>query len=193
MDKILFFSNNKNKVKEINKILSKFNIKVLSPLDFHFFKEPKETGSSFAENAKIKSSFGYNISHIPCFSDDSGICIEAINWKPSIHSKRFIESFKNRDECFKKIIKKVRDTKKNKAYFKTSVCLTLGKNYHVAFEGKVRGIITDKALGKDGFGYDPIFVPDGFSKTFSEMNIVEKNKISHRAIAINKLVSFLFN
>ena len=193
MKKILFFSNNLNKIKEIKSLFKELDIKVLTPKDFNLFNEPKENGSSFAENAKIKSSFGYENIKLPCFADDSGICIEALEWKPNIFSRRYIDSFESHNACFKNIIKEVKNTKKIKAYFKTSICLTLNVNYHIVFEGQINGRISLKKLGKNGFGYDPIFIPEGYVKTFAEMNNKEKNLISHRNIAIRKLSNFLSN
>ena len=193
MNKIFFFSNNIGKQKEIKTLFKKFGINIFFPKDFKITHEPKEVGYSFAENAKIKSLFGYEKAHIPCFADDSGISIEALGWKPNIMSKRFIDSFKNSTECFNYIIKKTKQSGKIKAYFKTSICYTFEKNYHVLFEGKIEGIISGKIKGKNGFGYDPIFLPNGSLKTFGEMTDMEKNSHSHRSIAINKLINFLFN
>ena len=193
MKKLLFYSNNKNKVSEITNLFKNISIKILSPKDFDLNFEPNEIGNSFAQNAKIKSEFGNKKVNIPCFADDSGICIEALNWKPDIYSKDFINSFKNNHDCFSYVIDKVKKSKRYKAYFKTSICLTTQKNYHIVFEGKVNGTISLNSTGKNGFGYDPIFIPDGYTKTFSEIETKEKNRISHRSIAINKLINFLSN
>ena len=105
MKQLLFFSNNKNKIFEIKKIFKKANLKLLSLSDVEIKNEPKENGQTFEENAKIKSDYGFNKTGIPCFADDSGICIEALNWKPGVRSKRFLNSFKNNEACFKSIIK----------------------------------------------------------------------------------------
>ncbi len=191
--KILFFSNNAGKTEEIKKLFKKYKINLCSLADFNLNLEPKETGNSFADNAKIKSLFGYEKIKLPCFADDSGICIEALGWKPGVYSKRFIENFKNNDECFKYIFKKVLESRKYRAYFQTSICLTLKNNYHIVFEGKINGKISTKSIGKNGFGFDPIFTPDMYQKTFGQMKSYEKNSISHRSIAINKLLNFLAN
>ncbi len=193
MKKIFFFSNNSDKVKEIKNLFKDLSINFFSLNDFNIKYVPKENGSSFSENAKIKSEFGFNQTQIPCFADDSGICIEALNWKPNIFSKRYIQSFKNKKDCFSKIIETVRKTGKRKAYFQTSICYTLNKNHHIVFEGKVSGRISNKIIGKKGFGYDPIFIPDGEIKTYSQMSLKEKSLISHRGIATNKFISFLFD
>ena len=193
MNKLLFFSSNQGKIKEINKLFSNLSISVYSPKNFNFSSSPRESGSSFAENAKIKSLFGYTNMGMPCFADDSGISIEALGWKPNIFSKRFIKKFKNDEECLKYICKKVKSSGKTSAYFKTSICLTLKKNYHIIFEGKIEGKISKELRGMNGFGYDPIFIPEGYFKTFSEFRRKEKNEISHRSIAIKKLINFLSN
>ena len=191
MKEILFFSNNVSKIEEINKLFEKLSINILSLNNFNFNKELKETGKTFVENAKIKSDYGYNNFRIPCFADDSGICIEALGYKPGIFSRRFLESFPKKNDCFKYILNKTKI--KNKAYFKTSICLTIKKNYIISFEGVINGRISKYISGRKGFGYDPIFIPNGFSKTFAEMTIKQKNTISHRSIAINKLINFLVN
>ncbi len=193
MKKILFFTNNINKVREAKSFFSNSGVNVVSLENFNLEKSPLENGSTFSENAKIKSFYGYKKFNLPCFADDSGICIEALNWKPNIFSKRFLESFKNENKCFKHIIEKVKKTKKNKAFFHTSISLTLKENYHIVFEGKISGTISEKVVGKKGFGYDPIFLPDGYNYTFGQMKRADKNSLSHRSVAINKLVNFLIN
>ena len=156
-------------------------------------KEPNENGLSFAENAKIKSFFGFKNFDIPCFADDSGICVEAIKNKPGIKSKRFLDKFATNRRAFEYIISNVIKTKNDKAFFKTAICLSIKDNHHIIFEGKISGRISIKPKGLNGFGYDPIFIPDGYEKTFAEMSIKEKNTISHRKIALMKMESFLFN
>ena len=118
MKQLLFFSNNKNKIIEIKKIFNKFDIKLLSLSDVKLTDEPEENGKSFEENAKIKSNYGFNKTGVPCFADDSGICIESLNWKPGIFSKRFLKNFKTNEDCFNRIIKNMENSGKKKAYFK---------------------------------------------------------------------------
>ena len=193
MRQILFFSNNKNKLFEIQKIFSKYNLKLLSLSDVSINDQPDENGKTFEENAKIKSDYGFSRTGIPCFADDSGICIEALNWKPGIHSKRFINNFKNEKNCFKHIVNRIENRGKKRAYFKTSISLSMNKNYNVIFNGKIDGRISSESKGDYGFGYDPIFIPNTFNKTFAELTMKEKNKLSHRSIAVTKLVNFLTN
>ena len=193
MRELFFFSNNKNKIIEIKKIFKKFNFKIVSLSDLEISGEPKENGKTFEENAKIKSDYGFNKTGIPCFADDSGICIEALIWKPGVLSKRFLINFKSNKSCFKSIIENTKKNGKKNAYFKTSISLTMGKDQNIVFNGKIDGKISDKIKGKFGFGYDPIFIPNHYKKTLAELSTKEKNEISHRSIAVTKLINFLSN
>ncbi len=193
MEKLLFFSNNNYKIKEIKKIFREHNLKILSLTDLNINYEPKENGQTFEENAKIKSDYGLKKTGIPCFADDSGICIESLNWRPGIYSKRFLNNFKNKQDCFNHIINRTKSSQKKRAYFKTSISLTIHKDQNIVFNGKVDGEISNRIIGNNGFGYDPIFVPKYFKKTLAELSTKEKNQISHRSIAVTKLINFLFN
>ena len=193
MKNLLFFSNNNKKILEVKKIFNIKGIKIHKLNDFEKIKEPNENGLSFAENAKIKSSYGLKNFNTPCFADDSGLCVEALKNKPGIKSKRFLDSFNKNINAFEYIIAQVIKSKNSRAFFKTAICLSIKKNHHIVFEGRVTGRISEKPSGLGGFGYDPIFIPDGYNKTFAEMSIRGKNKISHRKIALAKMESFLFN
>ncbi len=193
MKNLLFFSHNQKKISEVEKILSHKYIRIQNLSLHKKIKEPNENGLSFAENAKIKSSYGLKKFNVPCFADDSGICIEALKNKPGIKSKRFLDSFRTNEDAFNYIISKVIKNKNDKALFKTSICLSLKKNHHIIFEGIIHGRISKSPKGLNGFGYDPIFIPNGYCKTFAEISPREKNKISHRLIALRKMGSFLFN
>ena len=193
MKNLLFFSSNQDKIFEIKKIFKNTNKEILSLNDFPKIKIPKETGREFVDNAKIKSLYGFKKFKIPCFADDSGICISALNNKPGIRSKRFFEKFKNKKELFKYIIKKVYNSGKTYAYFTTIICFTVKAEQYVIFKGDIAGNITTSPRGKNGFGYDPLFIPIGYNKTFAEMSTNEKNTISHRSLAINKFINFLSN
>ena len=191
MKEIIFFSNNKNKYLEISKLFRDTPIKILSLNNFNKINSPYENGVTFNENAKIKSSFGLKTYKKPCFADDSGICIEAMNNNPGINSKKFLEQNNGALDTFNLIFSFVDKTKKNKAFFQTSICLSLKAEEHIFFNGIVKGTITQNIKGSGGFGYDPIFVPLGYKKTFAEMTVEEKNLISHRSIAIKKLKRYL--
>ena len=190
MKKIIFFSHNNYKIKEVKKLFEEIEIDILSLHDFPNILEPKETGSSFEENAKIKSTYGYEKLKLPCFADDSGICIRALNYLPGIESKRFLKKNNDYEKTFRTIINKAKELSDFHAYFQTTLSLTYN-NESIFFKGVVDGKISPEPKGKYGFHYDPIFIPKGSEKTFGEMTIEEKNKISHRARAINKLKKFL--
>ncbi len=190
MKKIIFFSHNDNKIKEVKKLFKETGIYILTLYDFPNISEPKETGSTFEENAEIKSSYGYKKLQLPCFADDSGICINALDGFPGIKSKRFLKKNDDHKKTFKTIINKTKELSNFHAYFQTSVSLTFN-NATIFFKGVVRGKISSEPRGGYGFHYDPIFIPEGSDKTFGEMSIEEKNKISHRARAIDKLKKFL--
>ena len=193
MRQLLFFSNNKNKIIEIKKIFNKFDLELLSLNDLNISNEPEETGKTFEENAKIKSDYGFNKTGIPCFADDSGICIESLNWKPGVLSKRFLNNFKSNQACFESIIESTKKNNKQDAYFNTSISLTIKNNQNIIFNGKIYGKISEQAKGRFGFGYDPIFIPKNYNKTLAELSTKEKNQISHRSIAVTKLINFLTN
>ena len=191
MRQLLFFSKNKNKIIEIEKIFYKFNLKILSLNDIGISVEPEETGQTFEENAKIKSDYGFNQTGIPCFADDSGICIESLDWKPGVLSKRFLNNFKSKEDCFKSIIDSVKSKDKQNAYFKTSISLTIKNDQNIIFNGRIDGEISNEIKGEFGFGYDPIFIPKDYKKTLAELSTNKKNEISHRSIATTKLINFL--
>ena len=192
MKDILFFSHNQKKIIEVKQIFKDSKIKFYDLNSFKKTKEPKETGNTFASNAKIKSKYGQQLFDMPCFADDSGFCVEALKNNPGVKSKRFLEKFSNNKKAFEYIISNVVKKRNNKAFFVTAISLTLKENHHITFLGKISGTVSLKPKGTNGFGYDPIFIPENNIKTFAEMNLEEKNVISHRKIAITKLKSFLF-
>ena len=192
MKDILFFSHNQKKIVEVKQIFKNSKIKVYDLNSFKKIKEPKETGTTFSSNAKIKSKYGQQLFDMPCFADDSGFCVEALKNNPGVKSKRFLEKFSNNKKAFEYIISNVVKKRNNKAFFVTAISLTLKENHHITFLGKISGTVSLKPKGMNGFGYDPIFIPENNIKTFAEMNLEEKNVISHRKIAITKLKSFLF-
>ena len=192
MKDILFFSHNQNKIIEVKQIFKERKIKFYDLNSFEKIKEPKETGDTFSSNAKIKSSYGQKLFNMPCFADDSGFCVEALKNNPGVKSKRFLEKFSNNKKAFEYIISNVIRKKNNKAFFVTAISLTLKENHHIIFLGRINGTVSLEPKGIKGFGYDPIFIPENHTKTFAEMNLEEKNTISHRKIAITKLKSFLF-
>ena len=193
VEEVLFFSNNKKKIIEISNLFLNESIKILNLNNFDKIKSPEEVGNTFRENAKIKALYGFDIFKKRCFADDSGICIQAMDGGPGVQSKNFLE----KGGGLKKNLKEILLISKNKnnfnAFFQTSICLVLDKHNHIFFKGKIKGKISQKIKGINGFGYDPIFIPDKENKTFAEMSLKEKNSISHRSIAIEKLKSYLIN
>jgi len=189
---ILFFSHNQKKIIEVKKIFKDSKIKVYDLNSFEKIKEPREIGATFSSNAKIKSKYGQKLFNMHCFADDSGFCVEALKNKPGVKSKRFLDRFTNRKKAFEYIISNVIRKKNNKAFFVTAISLTLKENHHIVFFGKINGTASLEPRGTNGFGYDPIFVPENQIRTFAEMSLEEKNIISHRKIALTKLKSFLF-
>ena len=191
MKEYLFFSNNKNKIIEAANIFKNSNIKILNLDKKNNSFEPKETGSTFEENAKIKSLYGFSSFNKICFADDSGICISAIGGKPGVESKKYLAKEKYKVNVFNKIINTAKNKGDFSAFFQTTICLSLNKDVHLFFTGKIQGKISSEIKGVGGFGYDPIFIPKGNKLTFAQMNINEKNKISHRGIALKKLKKYL--
>jgi len=187
---LLFFSHNKFKIKEVRQILQSSEIKILTLYDFPEINEPKEIGETFEENAMIKSAFGFKSFGLPCFADDSGICIKALNNLPGIKSKRFQKENGGYKKTFDIIINQTKLKKNYKAFFQTSIALTINDQNTVYFNGIANGEISNRPLGSLGFHYDPIFIPADKNKTFAQMTQKEKNKISHRAIALKKLKKY---
>ena len=171
MKDILFFSHNQKKIIEVKNIFKNSKTKVYDLNSFEKIKEPKETGSTFSLNAKIKSKYGQQLFDMPCFADDSGFCVEALQNNPGVKSKRFLEKFSNKKRAFEYIISNVVKNKNNKAFFVTAISLTLKENHHIIFLGRINGTVSLKPKGTNGFGYDPIFVPENNIKTFAEMNL----------------------
>ena len=193
MKEIIFFSNNKKKIIEISNFFAKKNLKILNLNNFKKIQSPNEIGETFEENAKIKSLYGYNIFKKICFADDSGISIEAMDGKPGLHSKKFLQKEKNPKKTLQLILSIVKDIKNFNAFFQTSICLSLNEKEHIFFNGIIKGTISQEMKGLGGFGYDPIFIPNGYNQTMAEMSLEEKNNISHRSIALKKLKSYLEN
>jgi XTP/dITP diphosphohydrolase len=187
--KLVFATNNLNKLKEVQEMLPN-SIQLLSLKDISCFDEVDETETTLEGNAKLKAdyithNFGYN-----CFADDTGLEVESLDGKPGVYSARFAGEPANAENNMQKLLTDLELKENRKAQFKTAICLNLdGKQFF--FEGICKGDILKEKQGDKGFGYDPVFRPEGFSKSFAIMNSKEKNTISHRGVAIQKLVEFL--
>lgn len=189
--KLIFASHNKNKVREIAAILPK-HIELVGLHDLNYNEEIDETGATLEENALIKAKHIYEKFNLNCFADDSGLEVEALNNEPGVYSARYAGNEKNDDANMNKLLANLSGQTNKKARFRTAISLIIdGKNF--PFEGIISGQIINEKRGAEGFGYDPIFVPDGYTKTFAELSADEKNQISHRAQAVKKLIDFLSN
>ena len=185
IDKILVGTHNKGKFIEISDLLPK-KIKKISPVDLGI-KSPVENGKNFEDNSEIKAEFFCKNSNLVTLSDDSGLEVDALNGEPGILSSRFAEDLGGFQNAMKKILEKIKKINKgSKAQFISSLTIQWPDGKKITETGVIKGSLTD-IRGKNGFGYDPIFVPEGYSKTFAEMNYKEKLKIDHRQIAYKKL------
>ena len=185
MKKILIGTHNAGKFKEIAYLISK-NYKKISPVSLKI-KSPKETGKSFISNSKLKVRFFSKHVNYPVISDDSGLCIQALNNKPGIYSARLAKKHGGFVKAMKFILKKMKNKKNRKAIFVCSLSFKKNNGKIVSVEGRLKGNISNKILGKKGFGYDPIFIPLKKKITFGQMLKTKKMKMDHRYIAFQKL------
>jgi XTP/dITP diphosphohydrolase len=187
--KLVFATNNKHKLEEVADRL-KDKIELLTLSDIGCNEDIEETGSTFEENASLKSQYIFEKYHLNCFGDDSGLQVEALNGEPGVYSARYAGEHGNHNANIDKLLKTLTGIENRKARFITVISLIWNGKEHF-FEGTVKGTIRHERIGNGGFGYDPVFQPDGFNITFAEMSLEEKNKLSHRAKAVEKLVEFL--
>ncbi len=189
--KIVFATNNKYKLQEIRKI-TEGKIEILSLSDIHCREEIPETGDTLRENALQKALFVKEKFGFDCFADDTGLEVDMLDNAPGVYSARYAGNQCNPQDNMDKLLSEMQSATNRKAQFRTVIALILNqKEYY--FEGKIRGEIISDKRGSAGFGYDPVFMPEGYDKTFAELGEEEKNKISHRAIATNKLIGFLLS
>jgi len=188
MRELVFATNNQHKTQEVRNLLLN-DYKVLNLNDIGCTTDIPETGSTFAENATLKSSYVTEHYQLDCFADDSGLEIEALNQEPGIFSARY-SGVKDDQTNLNLVLQKMEGQANRKARFRTVISLMRGTE-NFLFEGIINGTILESPIGTQGFGYDPIFVPDGYDHTFAEMSMEQKNQISHRALAMKKLISFL--
>jgi len=186
--KIVFATGNLNKLKEIKSAIKSFEIVGLK--DLGITEKIPETGDTLKKNALQKAKYVYDKTGLDCFSDDTGLEIEALNNRPGVYSAMYAGPDCNAENNMQKVLKELEGKTNRNAQFKTVIALILqGKEYF--FEGVVSGEILKEKSGEDGFGYDPVFKPSGYDETFAQMSISLKNKISHRGLAVKKLVKFL--
>ena len=187
---ILLATNNHNKVKEYQEILTPFNINVLCLKDLKINSDPKETGHTFKENSLIKAKALMGETTLPIIADDSGLIIDAIPDILGVNSARFMGKDTPYIEKNKKIIELLKDKDRSASFNCVITLITSNKDIY-QFEGVCKGTIAFEIEGQNGFGYDPIFIPNGYDKTFGTFDEDEKNKISHRGIASTKLINFI--
>jgi len=191
MKKIVFATHNRHKLLEIQEILGEF-YQVVGLNELKITEEIPETADTLEGNAQIKAEYIYDRLGMDCFSDDTGLEIEALQGAPGVYSARFAGEGCSFEDNVKKVLQLLEGVANRKARFRSVICLIMNGRKHF-FEGKVEGKIIDIQKGKEGFGYDPIFLPDGFTETFAEMPLDRKNAISHRGVAVQKLIAFLKN
>jgi XTP/dITP diphosphohydrolase len=186
---LIFGTHNQNKVEEINTLLpNHYCLKSLTELGHE--SEIEETGSSLEENALIKVRAIHNVYKKNTFAEDSGLEVLALKGAPGVYSARYAGIEKNAQHNMDKLLNKLKGIKNRQTQFRTIIALIFNEEEYL-FEGVVKGNISIMAKGQNGFGYDPIFIPENKSLSFAEMSITEKNKISHRSRAFKKLVEFL--
>lgn len=189
MDKIVFATNNKHKLEEVSSIL-KGKVEILSLNDIDCFEDIPETADTLEGNALLKARFVKEKFGYDCFADDTGLEIEALNNAPGVYSARYAGEQKSAQDNMQKVLTELQSATNRKARFRTVVALILNSQEYL-FEGKVQGEIKTTESGNGGFGYDPIFQPVGYACTFAELSADEKNRISHRGLAVQKLIEFL--
>jgi len=191
---LVFATNNAHKLFEVREKLrlSNSNIRIISLFEIGFSDILPETGTTLQENALQKTQTLYERISQNCFADDSGLEIEALNGEPGVNSAHYAGEQRSSEDNINLVLSRMQGATNRRACFKTIIALILDGKIHY-FEGRVDGEITTEKHGTDGFGYDPIFRPDGYSQTFAELALEEKNKIGHRGRAVEKLVKFLSN
>ena len=189
MNKLVFATNNANKLAEVRSILEP-QYTIISLKDLNCNDEIPETANTLQGNALLKANYIHNKFGLSCFADDTGLEVEELDGQPGVYSARFAGEENNSLNNMNKVLSLLGDKKNRKACFKTVIALKLD-NSTLFFEGKIEGDIALIPKGDSGFGYDPIFIPEGYHLSFAQLTAEEKNQISHRRMAINKLIDYL--
>ena len=189
MKKFVFATNNNHKLEEVSAILGN-KIELLSMKEIGCHDDIPETADTLEGNALLKARYIYDKYHTDCFADDTGLEVEALNGAPGVFSARYAGDAHNSEANMNKLLRELEESDNRKARFRTVFALIVNGKEHI-FEGIVKGEITKGKHGTSGFGYDPIFLPEGYTQTFAEMGNELKNKISHRAVATKKLCNFI--
>lgn len=188
--KLVFATNNQHKLDEVRKISAQHNIEIVSLAEIDCHDDIPETADTLDGNALQKAHYIREKFGLDCFADDTGLEVEALNNAPGVYSARYAGPGHDSEANMKKLLNEMEGKENRKARFRTVIALLLGGETHL-FEGIVEGSITTEKRGGNGFGYDPVFVPEGYDKTFAELGNDVKNKISHRARAVEQLEAFL--
>ncbi|MDL2227642.1 non-canonical purine NTP diphosphatase [Odoribacter sp. OttesenSCG-928-L07] len=188
--KIVFATNNKHKLEEAQAKLKGTEIEIISLEELGFNEEIEETAETIDGNAIIKAEYIFDKFNVNVFADDTGLEVESLNGAPGVYSSRYAGEHVTYEDNVNKLLKEMRGKENRNARFLTAICLILNGEKHI-FHGIVNGKIIDVPQGIGGFGYDPVFVPDGYTETFAELPLEIKNKISHRGKALEELRSFL--
>ncbi len=186
--KLVFASNNKNKIQEIQALVPN-TIQIVSLEEIGCFEDIPETADTIEGNAILKANYVTEKYGYDCFADDTGLEVEALNGAPGVYSARYAGERKNANDNMDKLLFELKDKTNRKANFKTVIALNL-KGKQILFSGIIHGKIIEEKIGTNGFGYDPIFVADGYEKTFAELSMEEKSTISHRGIAVKQLIEY---
>ena len=187
--KLLFATNNKHKIREISDIISN-NFTIIGLADVNITEDIPEEADTLADNALFKARYVHERTGMNVFADDTGLEVEALGGEPGVYSARYAGEGKSFDDNINKLLNRLEGVKERKARFRTVIALILD-NKEYMFEGSVEGEILSERKGTGGFGYDPVFRAAGYDQTFAEMPLSEKNRISHRAVAMRKLLNFL--
>ena len=187
--KFVFATNNAHKLEEVSGILGN-KLELLSMKDINCHADIPETADTLEGNALLKARYIFENYQLDCFADDTGLEVEALNGAPGVYSARYAGDAHNSEANMKKLLQDMEGIENRKAQFRTVFALIINGKEHL-FEGIVKGEITKHRHGTSGFGYDPVFIPEGYTQTYAEMGNELKNKISHRALATNKLCNFL--
>ena len=189
--RICFASHNRNKVEELRSLIGN-SIELVNLDDLGIIEDIPETGTTLEENARLKAEYVYSRHKIPCFADDTGLEVESLDGRPGVYSARYAGEPSNSDNNIAKLLREMSNIEERSAQFRTVIAY-IDKEGQRLFEGVVKGEITKQKSGRKGFGYDPVFIPNGFDCTFAEMTMEVKNSISHRGQAVRRLVDFLSN
>jgi XTP/dITP diphosphohydrolase len=187
--RLCFATNNKHKIEEVE-LAIKNKITILSLNDIGCFEELPETRDTLEGNSLQKAEYVHQHFNVPCFADDTGLEVEILNNAPGVYSARYAGDHKNSENNIDLLLKNLTGLSNRKAQFRTIITL-IGLDKFYTFEGIVKGDISHERKGTGGFGYDSVFIPEGFNRSFAEMTLEEKNTMSHRGIAVAKLISFL--